>query len=221
MVILGLTGSIGMGKSTAAAMLRRMHLPVYDSDAEVHKLLAPGGAAVPAIDVAFPGVVADGAVDRQALGAIVFDDPAALARLEAIVHPLVRDVQGRFLRAQARRGADLAVLDIPLLFETRQEGKCDAVVVISAPRFLQAQRVLARPGMTQEKLDGILARQMPDSEKRRKADFVVPSSLGRALTLRRLTEIVKLLRAAPGRKWPPDPFLERRAIRHNEQDRPR
>mgnify|MGYP003956742711 CR=1 FL=1 len=193
MMVLGLTGSIGMGKSTAARMFRQMGVRVYDSDASVHRLLSRGGRAVPAIEAAFPGVVEDGAVNRKALGEKVFGDADALKRLESIVHPLVRRVQEEFLKRAAARRENIVVLDVPLLFETDGDEVCDAVIVISAPRFLQRARVLARGGMTREKLDAVLARQMSDQEKRRRADFVVPSGLGRAVTLRRLKEIVTLV----------------------------
>jgi len=195
MVILGLTGSIGMGKTTAAGMFRTLGVPVYDSDAVVHRLLGPGGDAVAAIGQTFPRVVVDGAVDRKALGERVFGDPDALKILESIVHPLVRRARGKFLKAAAARQEKIVVLDFPLLFETDGEEVCDAVIVVSAPRFLQEARVLARVGMTRKKLAGVLARQMPDSEKRRRADFVVPSGLGRAVTLRRLKQIVTLFRS--------------------------
>jgi len=203
MIVLGLTGSIGMGKSTAAAMLRRMGVPVCDSDAIVHALLGPGGAAVAPVGRAFDGVVRDGAVDRAALGRRVFGDRAALQRLEAIVHPLVRRAQLRFLRQATARGAPLAVLDVPLLFESGTDALCDATVTLTAPRFLQEQRVLARPGMTRDRLAATLARQMPDAEKRRRADFVVQTGLGYRPTLNRLGEIVRLLRTRRGAHWPP------------------
>lgn len=193
MVILGLTGSIGMGKSTAAAMFRQMGIRVYDSDAAVHRLLGLDGYAVPEIDAAFPGVVKDGAVNRKALGEKVFGNADALKQLEAIVHPLVRRVQEDFIKHAAARREKIVVLDVPLLFETDGDEVCDAVIVVSAPRFLQQARVLARGGMTKEKLDAVLARQMSDLDKRRRADFVVPSGLGRAVTLRRLKEIVTLV----------------------------
>ena len=202
-MIIGLTGSIGMGKTTAATMLRGMGLPIYDSDKAVHALLARGGAAVPFVAEAFPGVVKDGAVDRAALRERVFGNTEALRRLEAIIHPMVRRVQGRFLRAAAARGEPLVVLDIPLLFEVGLFAICDAVVVVTAPAFLQRARVLARPGMTAETLDGILAHQIPDARKRRRADFVIPTSLGRAETLRHLEAVVKVLRGQRGRHWPP------------------
>jgi dephospho-CoA kinase len=203
MVILGLTGSIGMGKSTAASMLRRMGVPVCDSDALVHRLIGPGGAAVAAVERAFPGATRGGAVDRKALGARVFGDPAALKRLEGILHPMVRAAQRRFLRFAAARRVRLAVLDVPLLFESGTDAMCDAVVTLTCPRFLQEQRVLARPGMSRERLNGVLARQLPDAHKRRRADFVVQTGLGRRHTLQRLGRIVTLLKKRRGRKWPP------------------
>ena len=202
MLVLGLTGSIGMGKTTAAGMLRRLGLPLHDADAAVHRLLGPGGAAVAEIAAAFPGVERDGAIDRKALGDRVFGDPAALAGLEAILHPRVRRAARAFLRRQARRGVPLAVLDIPLLFETGGEALCDAVVLDSEPARVQAARVLSRPGMTAEKFAAVKAQQMPDAEKRRRADFVVPTGLGRRETLRRLTGIVRLLRSRPLRRGP-------------------
>lgn len=195
MRILGLTGSIGMGKSTAAAMLRRLGVPVHDADATVHRLLAKDGAAVGAIAAAFPGVVEDGAVNRQELGRRVFGQPAELRRLEAILHPLVRGAETEFLKRQRRRHARLVVLDIPLLFETGGQRRCDRVAVVTAPAFLQAQRVLRRPGMNAAKLAAIRAQQMPDAEKRRRADFVLPTGTGRAPVLRGLKRIVTLMRS--------------------------
>lgn len=221
MIVIGLSGSIGMGKSTASAMFRRMGVPVYDSDASVHVVLGAGGAAVKPIDEAFPGVVVDGAVDRDALGKRVFGDDAALKTLESIVHPLVRRMQDDFLKRCAGRRAPLTVLDIPLLFEVRLDVRCDFLVVVSAPAFIQAARVLARPGMTREKFDGILARQMPDAEKRRRADFVVPSGRGKAETLRRLTRIARLVRNAPATHWPPDAFAEKTVNRRSPDARNR
>jgi dephospho-CoA kinase len=201
MVILGLTGSIGMGKSTAAAALRRLGLPVHDSDAVVHALYAPGGAAVDEIAAAFPGVVrSDGSVDRAALSRRVIGDPAAIARLEAIVHPLVGEARDRFLRAMAARRERIVVLDIPLMFEAGLDRLCDAVIVVSAPPFLQKARVMSRPGMTSDRLAAILGQQMPDAEKRRRADFVVPTGSGRRASLRRLAEIVRVMRRRPARR---------------------
>ncbi len=201
MLILGLTGSIAMGKSTAAAMFRRLGVPVYDADAAVHRLLARGGAAVGAVDRAFPGVVADGAVDRPKLGVRVFGDATALRRLEGILHPLVAEERRRFLRAAARQGRAVVVLDIPLLFETAGERWCDVVCVVSAPRFLQVARLLRRPNMDRARIAAVACRQMPDAQKRRRADFVVPSGLGRAVTFAALRRIVAELREEPGKVW--------------------
>ena len=194
MKILGLTGSIGMGKTTAAAMLRRLGVPVHDADATVHALFAVGGAAVAAVDAAFPGVVAGGAVDRGRLGAVVFGDPAALKRLEAIVHPLVRAAERDFLARQRRLGAALVVLDVPLLLETGGGRRCHKVAVVSCAAFLQAQRVLSRRGMTAERLAAIRAKQMSDAEKRRLADFIIPTGMGKPLALRRLKAAVRVMR---------------------------
>jgi dephospho-CoA kinase len=205
MRVLGLTGSIGMGKSSAAVMLRRLGLPVHDADAAVHRLLAEGGAAVPRIAEIFPEAVVEGAVDRQALGASVFGEPEALARLEAILHPLVRASAIHFLRCHARRRTPLVVLDIPLLFETGGERLCDAVVVVSAPPWLQRQRVLKRPGMTEEKLTAILRQQMPDGEKRRRAQFVVCTAHGKRDTLKQLQSVAQQMRDWPKRR--PRPWM--------------
>lgn len=196
MRVLGLTGSIGMGKSTAANMLRRMKLPVHDADAAVHRLFATGGAAVPAIEAAFPDSVVEGAVDRRRLGSAVFSDPAALRRLEAIVHPLVRAEALAFLRRHRRARRPLVVLDIPLLYETGGDRLCDAVALVTAPAFLQEQRVLRRPGMTRERLDAVRAQQMPDREKRRRAEFLVLTGRGKGDTFRQLRRIVRHLRPA-------------------------
>ena len=210
MWVLGLTGSIGMGKSTASAMLRRLGVPMHDADASVHTLTGKGGAAVPLIEAAFPGTVKEGAVDRQALGQAVFGDPAALKRLERILHPLVGGLRDRFLARSRREGRRIVGLDVPLLLETGGERNCDVVVVVSAPAFLQRARVLARPGMTEEKLTGILSRQMPDAEKRRRADVVVPSGLGRAETYRVLSRLVADLNRGRFRRRPKSPLTTRK-----------
>jgi dephospho-CoA kinase len=209
MMIVGLTGSIGMGKSTAAKMLRQMGVPIYDADAAVHALQAPGGAALPPIEAAFPGVVKAGVLDRQALGARVFGNKEALRNLEAIVHPLVGQRQRAFLKREALRGTRIVVLDIPLLFEGRGERRVDAVLVVSAPAFLQRRRVLARPGMTEEKFTGILRQQVPDSLKRRKASVVIPTGLGLAPTRDALERAVRRLKQQPGRSWPLNPWREK------------
>lgn len=203
MRVLGLTGSIGMGKSTAAGVLRRAAIPVHDADAAVHRLMARGGVAVPEIGAAFPGVVADGRVDRRALGDRVFGDPAVLARLETILHPLVRQEARRFIARQAAARRPVVVLDIPLLFETGGERFCDAVMLVSAPARVQAARVLARPGMTRAKLQGILEQQMPDREKRRRADVVIETGLGKRHALRAILQAVTLLQDRPSRALHP------------------
>ncbi len=211
MFVLGLTGSIGMGKSTASAMFRSFGVPVFDADAAVHGLLAPSGAAVAPVIAAFPDCrTADGAIDRRLLGRSVFADKAALARLEAIVHPLVRAVEGRFLARSASARRPLVVLDIPLLYETGAERQVDAVAVVSAPAFVQAQRVLRRPGSTVERLAAIRRRQMPDLEKRRRADFVIPSGLGKRRGIAAVARIIDHARHRQGTVWP-DRWQQHRA----------
>ncbi len=202
MILLGLTGSIGMGKSETAKMFRREGVPVYDADAAVHQLQAPGGAALPAIESTFPGVVVDGVLDRTELGKRVFGKQAELRKLEAIIHPMVGAAQRKFLYANARLGRALVVMDIPLLFETGGERYVDASVVVSAPAFLQRVRVLARPGMSAERLGGVLAQQVPDSEKRRRADYIVHSGLGRAFALREVRGIIDDMKSFTGTVWP-------------------
>jgi dephospho-CoA kinase len=176
MFVLGLTGSVAMGKSTTARFFAAEGVPVHDADAAVHRLYE--GDAVPVIEAAFPGTTAGGKVDRVKLGSRVINDLAALRQLEAIVHPLVQDAERRFLAEAQAKGAPVAVLDIPLLFETGGDRRVDAVVVATAPAEVQRARVLERPGMTGQKLDAMLARQLPDSEKRLRADFVVDTSRG-------------------------------------------
>lgn len=195
MIILGLTGSIAMGKSNAATALRRLGVPLFDADAEVHRLMAPGGAAVQRVEAAFPGARDEaGGIDRQRLGRLVFGEPAALRRLEGILHPMVRAAERRFVaRARARRER-LVVLDIPLLFESGGVERCDLVLVVSAPMRLQRERALRRPGMSESRFADVLRAQMPDREKRRRADFVVVTALDRGTTFRRLKGIVGSLR---------------------------
>ena len=176
MIVLCLTGSLAMGKSTALRFFAEAGVPVHDADAVVHRLYA--GDAAQAIEAAFPGTTADGKVDREKLGARVIGDAAAMARLEAIVHPLVRREEERFLRDAEASGAQVAVLDIPLLFETGGDRRCDGVVVVSSPPEVQRARAFERPGMTEEKFASLLAKQMPDAEKRARADFIVDSSQG-------------------------------------------
>jgi dephospho-CoA kinase len=196
MLVVGLTGSIGMGKSTVAARLRALGLGVCDADAEVHKLYE--GAAVPVIEAAFPGTTWDGRVDRQKLGAVLLASPAGFKRLEAIVHPMVFEAERAFLRAEAAKGAPLAVLEIPLLLETGGERRVDCVIVCSAPAHLQRQRVMQRPAMTLEKLEQMLARQMSDAEKRARADFVVDTGTTYAETDAQVDRIVESLQGRQG-----------------------
>ena len=195
MKIIGLTGGIGMGKSTAAAAFRRARIPVFDADATVHKLQGPGGRALPAIAAAFPGTVRDNRLDRVALRAAVLGQPQALARLEHIVHPLVRAEERAFLARARRAGSRAAVLDIPLWFETGAGRRADLVVVVSAPPGVQAHRVRQRRRMSTADVAAVIARQMPDAEKRRRADVVVNTGLSRHHAQRRLRRLIRELLA--------------------------
>ncbi len=199
MIILGLTGSIGMGKSVATSMFRDMGVPVHCSDEAVHALLGPQGDAVAAVDAAFPGVKNphENSINRKALGALIFGHDDNRKRLEAIIHPLVVASQKRFIAEQSKHQQPLVVLDIPLLYETGADARVDKVVVVSAPSFIQRQRVLARPGMSREKFESIRATQMPDAEKRRRADYVVQTGIGRAYTRNALRRIIKQLKENP------------------------
>ncbi len=194
MIVLGLTGSIGMGKSEVARMFRSLGVPVYDADVAVHALYAKGGAAVEPLGAAFPEAVVDGAVDRERLSKLVVGDDAAIKRLEAIVHPLVGHSRAEFMAKAVAEGAEVVVADIPLLYETGGENRVDCVAVVSAPYEVQRERVSARPGMTAEKFESIVARQTPDAAKRARADFVIASDTSLAETLRRVREIVKMLK---------------------------
>lgn len=194
MILIGLTGSIGMGKSTTAAMFREAGVPVYDADAAVHALYAQGGAAVGPVGAAFPGAVKDGAVDREALRQQVLGDPEALKRLNAVVHPLVGQDRVGFFEAAEAAGADMVVLDIPLLFETGGDKNVDAVVVVSCGPDMQRERVLAREGMSPERLAAILAQQTPDAEKRARADFIVDTGNGLAAARAQVQEIIAAMR---------------------------
>ncbi|TAJ71283.1 MAG: dephospho-CoA kinase [Phenylobacterium sp.] len=198
MRIIGLTGSIGMGKSTTAAMFREAGIPVYDADAAVHDLYDQGGAAVGPVGDAFPGVVKDGRVDREALRQRVLGQPDELKRLNAIVHPLVGLDRVGFLKQAEADGADWVVFDVPLLFETGGHANVDAVVVVSAPPEMQRERVLARPGMTPERLDAILAQQMADAEKRARAHYVVDTGKGLEPARAQVKAIIANLRASAG-----------------------
>lgn len=191
MKTIGLTGSIAMGKTTAAKLFRRLRVPVYDADATIHALLAKGGAGVAPVAAAFPSVATGGSIDRTKLGKTVFADPASLAKLESILHPLAARARDAFLARHRRNRTKRVVLDVPLLFETGGDKRCDLVVVVSASRALQRMRAAARPGMTAAKLAGILARQMPDALKRRRADVVAVSALGLLPTLRALKRALR------------------------------
>ncbi len=195
MILLGLTGSIGMGKSATARLFAERGIPVYDADAAVHQAYARGGAAVEPVGKAFPGVVtADGEINRKALRQKVVGKPKAMAKLEAIIHPIVGEVRTRFLEEAKAAGADIVVLDIPLLFETGGDANVDAIVVATAPEQLQRARVMARQGMTEKEFEAILARQTPDSEKRQRADFTVNTAYGFAYAGVQVDEILKALR---------------------------
>jgi dephospho-CoA kinase len=194
MIVLGLTGSIGMGKSATAALFLEQDVPVYDADAAVHALYAVGGAAVAPLEAAFPGVSADGAVDRSLLRARVLNDAAAMAALEAIVHPLAGAAQAIFRSAAEAGGAPFIVLDVPLLFETGGDRRCDFVLVVTAPADVQRARTLARPGMTEAAFAAILARQMPDTEKRARADFIISTAHGFSYARAQVRALTALLR---------------------------
>ena len=198
MFILGLTGSIGMGKSTTAKFFAEEGVPVHDADAAVHRLY--DGEATAAIEAAFPGTTGNGKVDREKLGKRVLGDNLAIKRLEHIVHPLVREAEERFLAEAERKGAQVAVLDIPLLYETGGDKRCDAVVVVSAPAEQQRQRAFERSGMTEQKLAAILAKQTPDAEKRRRADFVVDTSQGYEPARAQVRDILGRIATMPKRR---------------------
>jgi len=196
MIVIGLTGSIGMGKTTTAKLFAAEGIPVLDSDAVVHDLYS--AEAVPMIEAAFPGTTISGTVDRLELGNILRENPANFSKLEAIVHPLVRERQEAFLRKAREENQNFAVLDIPLLFETGAETRVDKIVVVSCAPEIQRQRVLSRPGMTEEKFEMILARQMPDNEKRRRADFIIDSGNGVEAARDQVREILQRLSAGSG-----------------------
>ena len=198
MIVLGLTGSIGMGKSTTAKLFAEAGVPVYDADATVHHLYE--GEAAPAIEAAFPGTTADGKVDRNKLSAQVVHDPAAMKQLERIVHPMLGASRQKFLLDAEQSGAPVAVVDVPLLFETGGEKRVDAVVVVTTTPEIQRKRILARDNMTGEKLDAILARQLPDAEKRARADFVVDTSDGLEPVRARIRDILQQAAKMPQRR---------------------
>jgi dephospho-CoA kinase len=199
MIVIGLTGSIGMGKSTTAAMFAAEGVPVYDADAEVHVLQGKGGAAVGPIEAAFPGVVKDGAVDRGELGARVLGHPAEIKRLESIVHPLLGASRAAFFARAEAEGVEMVVLDIPLLFETGGEKRVDAIVVVSAPETHQRERVLARPGWDSTRLDAVLAKQLHDTQKRARAHFVIDTSRGLEPAREQVRRVISTLKAGAPR----------------------
>ena len=198
MFVLGLTGSLGMGKSTTAGFFAELGVPVHDADAAVHRLYE--AEAVPLIEAAFPGTTAAGAVDREKLAQRVLNDSAAIKKLEGIVHPLVRAAEERFLADAESKNARVAILDIPLLFETGGDRRCDAVVVVSAPEEAQRARIFERPGMTEQKFAAIAANQMPDVEKRKRADFVVDTSKGFDAARAQVREILARIATMPRRR---------------------
>ena len=191
MRILGLTGSIGMGKSTVAAMFARLGVPIFDADAAVRALQGPQGKALPALEALFPGTTGPKGLDRIKLGQAVFNNPVALARLEALMHPMVHEVRRDFIRTHRRK--PMVILDVPLLFEKGGWKSCDATIVVSAPAHVQRARVLARPGMTAEKFAAILQLQMPDRVKQQRADFIIPTGRGRRATWRAVRNLVACL----------------------------
>jgi dephospho-CoA kinase len=201
MLLVGLTGSIGMGKSETAKMFTRLGIPVYDADAAVHALYAKDGAGVGPVSAAFPTAFKDGGIDRAALSAAVIGKPEAMKRLEAIVHPLVKQAQQDWLTARAVEGAAMVVLDIPLLLDSGGPRRVDVVVVVSAPEAMQRARVLERPGMTPEKLDAILAKQLPDAEKRKQADFIIDTGRGLDHAFGEVEAVVKALKGRAGHVW--------------------
>ncbi len=195
MIVIGLTGSIAMGKSTAAAMFRRSGVSVYDADRAVHRLMGRHGAAIPVVAEAFPGTVRDGVIDRNALAQRVFADDQALDRLEGLLHPLIYREVRTFLRRSRRQGRDVVVLDVPLLLETGGEALCDLVAVVSAPMRIQAERLAGRPGLDAARIGAIAARQMSDRDKRARADVVIPTGLGKATTMRAIRKLIDGVRS--------------------------
>jgi dephospho-CoA kinase len=205
MIIVGLTGSIGMGKSSTAAMLRRLGVPVHDADAQVHRLLGRGGAAVKPVAAAFPQALVEDHIDRKRLSDAVFADRQALRRLESILHPLVSEAARSFLMKAARNRARVVILDIPLLFESGRDADVDAAIVVTAPPAVQRRRVMARPSMTEDKFRAILSSQMPDIQKRRRADYIISTGGHFGQTFQQVRAILRRIvqRQTKGRHWPP------------------
>ena len=199
-LVIGLTGSIAMGKSVTAQMFRRLRVPVFDADAEVHRLVEKGGQAVAAVGAAFPSAMRGEVIDRQVLGEYIFANSSSLQVLEGILHPLVANARSRFLNRACASRVAIVVVDVPLLFETGGEHRCDAVVVVSAPGFLQRQRAMARPNMSEGKLDAIIAQQIPDRIKRRRADFVISTGTGKRAVLIAIRRILKTIVASTRRQ---------------------
>ena len=202
MFILGLTGSVGMGKTTAAAAFRQNGIAVYDADAAVHQLMGPKGKALGSVRKAFPEAVKNNCVDRRALGSIVYRNKKALAHLESILHPMVQDMQLEFLRKCAKSRAKLVVLDIPLLYENNIDRFCDAVAVVTAPLYLQKIRVLRRPGMTPKRFNQIVKNQLSDSQKRKRADFIIQTGLGQNHSLLCIRNIINIAQNCHSNCWP-------------------
>jgi len=200
MTVIGLTGSIGMGKSETAKMFGQENIPIFDSDGAVHILMGKDGAATQKIAAAFPGVMGPCGIDRQKLGSRVFGHGAALKKLEAILHPMVTEMRQKFFQKATDQGADMAVMDVPLLFETGAEAICDYTVVVSAPAEIQRARVLARPNMTVKKFEHILSQQMPDGEKRQRADFIVLSDQGKEKAKAQVRQIIRQIRMCQNQK---------------------
>jgi len=202
MIILGLTGSIGMGKTTASDSFRRFGIPVHNADWAAHDMMRKGGEAVRSMAAMFPAAICKGGVDRQIIAQEVFADAKALDRVEKILHPLVRLRERRFLNHCARQCRSMVVLDVPLLFETNGERRCDGVITVSAPKIVQRQRVMGRPGMSLERFHAILARQLSDEEKRKRSDFIVLTGIGRHFSFLQIQKIVRLTKRWKGKHWP-------------------
>lgn len=211
MIILGLTGSIGMGKTMASDGFKRFGIPVHNADRAVHAMMCEGGEAVRAMAALFPAAVRRGNVDRQMIAQEVFADAKALNRIEGVLHPLVRLRERKFLSQCARQGRGMVVLDVPLLFETKGEERCDGIITVSAPAFVQHQRVLQRPGMTLARFQSILTRQVPDAEKRKRSDFIVLTGLSRHFSLIQIQKIVRLTKQWKGKHWPLRSIVKRLA----------
>lgn len=207
MIILGLTGSIGMGKTTASDNFRRSGVPVHDADLAVHQMMSEGGEAVTSMSEMFPAAVRKGGIDRKVIAQEVFSNSKALDKIEKVLHPLVRLREQKFIANNTRIGNKIVVLDVPLLFETGGEKRCDRIITVSSPKYVQYQRVINRPGMTLEKLNSILSRQMPDVEKRKLSDFVVLTGLGKHFSLIQIKRIIRITKKWKGQKRRKNPLI--------------